>query len=53
MGSIEIYIQRSYSIDIGRLIQNSILCILVGLATGSLGHPSLIHGLYVQGGITM
>lgn len=46
-------IQEGYSIDVDKVIHNSILRILVGSATGSLGHPSLIHDLCIQEGVPM
>lgn len=44
-------IQKGYSFDVG--IQNSILSILAGSVTSSLGDSSLIHDLCIQRGVTM
>lgn len=42
---------RGFSIDVGKIIEQSILDTIQGTTTGGLGHPSLIYDLCQQVGI--
>ncbi|KAH0449224.1 hypothetical protein IEQ34_023024 [Dendrobium chrysotoxum] len=44
-------IQKDYTIDVGKLIWYSIMCIMRCSTSMGLGHPSLVYTLSVAAGV--